>query len=629
MKQFRWLNAIFWGNSVALSWLWGLGLFFSVQITFLYGLTGLLCFAVPNAIGLFLFGFYTEKIARRDVGEDSLLRFFKKWSRPFRLVFYLYQILAITLTVFAVIRYLFEPLILPVREDGLMIYLLFLTLTVLVVLSAACLFGEEFNIRSIKLGHMAQLAILVVVIGVVLVGLQPFHFGAQPALSLSPLGQFRFWGYLIPIFVGFLVGPWLDLQQWQRAIQIHKESTSVAASYFWGSVQFFLLLIFHGVLALFVMRNYQDSYHLDLVANMPYAHDIIVQFMHNRWESVSYVVAIAYYTFIAVCILTTLDSGYVALKWFLSDSVNASQNPIFSFVPQGIISSPIPSYVFAGIFTIAACFVRLQLEYYMVFYASFFVGYSGLAIARCFVPNSQHPIPQIKMFSMGCLAVVLFSYGYFFDQPALMILAALLPIVYVLWLVFNTDLLRVVTEKAEEVIDAAAEIPGLKAISRVTHMVSGGVPVEVTTGSHFEDKWFVHSFVSTYFDTNSVGNVYFGMYGIWVGKARELFFNYVLPGFDLKTTPYFILTRSFEHKYVRETREFERISVKIRVADYNRKIVTLEHQVFDSAHNLLGKGQQQLIFVSSKDSRLIDLPEEVLKAFLPYVPGVKAPSAGA
>ena len=45
----RWINALLWGNSVALAWMWGLGLFFSVQMTFMFGLQGLLLFAIPNA----------------------------------------------------------------------------------------------------------------------------------------------------------------------------------------------------------------------------------------------------------------------------------------------------------------------------------------------------------------------------------------------------------------------------------------------------------------------------------------------------------------------------------------------------------------------------------------------------
>jgi hypothetical protein len=59
---------------------------------------------------------------------------------------------------------------------------------------------------------------------------------------------------------------------------------------------------------------------------------------------------------------------------------------------------------------------------------------------------------------------------------------------------------------------------------------------------------------------------------------------------------------------VRETREFERVTVKIRVSGQNRKQAFLEHEVYNDTGQLLGKGTQTLIFVDSKDYRLLDIP---------------------
>jgi acyl-CoA thioesterase FadM len=619
------LNAFLWGNSIALSWLWGLGLFFSVQVTFLFGLAGLLSFAFLNALGLFLFGFLTQKIARRDSGEESLERFFKKWSRPFRLSFYLYQVLALTLTVFAVVNYLLVPLLVSRwpgwEKQGLILTVISLSLLVLLVLSAACLVGEEFRIKALKYNHLFQGALMLVAVIIVLVGVSPLTvLNEAGAWAREQMREPIFWGYMIPILVGFFVGPWLDLQQWQRAIQIHKENTSVSVSYFFGAAVFFLLLIFHGVLASFVLNgaSFAQDWVVKGYGDLLYGHEVVVRYMETFKDAFEWVPA-GYYLFLGLSVLTTLDSGYVALKWFLTDNVRASKSPLLSFVPHAVISSPIPTYVFAGVATVFAVLVKLEVEYFMVFYASFFVAYATLGIARCFVPNSQHALPQVKLFSIGSLSVVVFACGYFMKMAALMMAGAILPMLYVWWLVFNTDLLRIVTEKAEEVIDAAAEIPVLRKLSQVTQLAIEGETKEVSAGSHFEDKWFVNSFMATYADTNSVGNVYFAMYIMWVGKTRELFFNYVLPGFDLKTTSFYILTRSIEHKFITETREFERVSVKIRVAEYNRKFATLEHQIYDSAGHLLGKGRQQLIFVASKDYKLLDIPAEVLQAFMPYI----------
>jgi acyl-CoA thioesterase FadM len=237
------------------------------------------------------------------------------------------------------------------------------------------------------------------------------------------------------------------------------------------------------------------------------------------------------------------------------------------------------------------------------------------------------------MFSIGSLAVVIFAYGYFLRYPLLQIVGSLLPLGYVVWLLVKPGSSEEFVSGTAE-LESAADTGSLAAhtpvpadvesparaasagpAGRATQAVAAAMGIHDLTG-HFEGKWFVHQFISTYADTNSVGNVYFGMYAMWVGKTRELFFNKVMPKFNLKETPFYILTRSFEHKFLRETREFEPVKVRIRIGKYNRKFVTLEHEVYDSQEHMLGKGQQSLLFVSSADYRMIDIPPEVYSAFV-------------
>ncbi|MCX6874293.1 MAG: acyl-CoA thioesterase [Verrucomicrobia bacterium] len=620
--NFRWLNALLWGNSVALAWMWGLGLFFSVQMTFMFGLQGLILFSVPNALGLMLFGFLTQLVARsHSGGQESLAIFFEKFAKPFRLIFYLYQLLALTLTVFALVRYLFVPLQLTAGP----LFALSLCLIVFVILAAGCLFGEEFGIQKIKLSHTLLGLLLLGCVGLILCGLKPFLPAAFTWTAPFP-GAWTgpsFWGYAIPLVVGLLVGPWLDLQHWQRAIQIHRENTSIRLSYFFGGSIFFLLLLFHGCLAWWVMGKAGAPLAAPAARDgFQYVHDLVTRYFIQNYDAAGPWMPMAYFSFLSICVLTTLDSGYIALKWFLGKNVEKSQNMLVSLLPKQLVGSPIPSFMIVGIVTLGGIWARLELEYFMVAYASFFVGYAALAIARCFVPNSQQALPQIRMFSMASMSIVIFAFGYLNKQTPLLLLGSLLPLGYVGWLVFNADLLRVVTEKAGEVMEAAAEIPAIRAMTRTAAVVSGA---EVTApmhdhalAGHFEGKWFVYSMIATYADTNSVGNVYFGMYPLYVGKTRELFFNATMPDFDLKTTKFYILTRSFEHKFIREAREFETITVKIRIGEYNRKFCTLEHQIFNSDHALLGKGKQGLLFVSARDYSLLDIPPEVYTSFISY-----------
>ena len=625
----RWLNAVLWGNSVALAWMWGLGLFFSVQISFMFGMRGLLMFAVPNAIGLMLFGWLTQIVAKKHQGgQESLALFFDKFAKPFRLIFYIYQIVALSLTVFALVKYLFVPLLATFEGfSGGAVFGLAVSMSVFVLLAVGCLFGEEFGIRKIKAGHALLGVLLLTCILTVLFSLNPLELG-DGILGLGAehgYSETRFWGLAVPLVVGLLVGPWLDLQHWQRAIQIHRENTSIRLSYVFGGMIFFCLLMFHGYLAMWVMGNAGSGIKLkpsDL-DQLVYGHHIVVQYFTTVFSGNSWIPA-AYFGFLVICVLTTLDSGYVSLKWFLEKNVEKSENMLLSIIPKQIVSSPIPTFVVVASIALIGYFAKFEVEYFMVFYASFFVGYAALAIARCFVPNSQQPLPQIRMFSMACLCLVIFAFGYMVDQNVLLYIGSLLPLAYVVWLVTTTDLLRLVTEKADQVIHAAAEIPGIKAITKQEPVVRSEVEAPVAGGDHnlaghFEGKWFVYSMIATYQDTNSVGNVYFGMYPLYVGKTRELFFNAAMPDFDLKTTKFYILTRSFEHKFVRETREFDTITVKIKVAEANRKFCTLEHQIFGAEGQLLGKGKQSLLFVSSKDYGLLDIPSEVYTAFMKYL----------
>jgi acyl-CoA thioesterase FadM len=624
MNKTPWFKTGLWGSSIALSWMWGLGLFFSVQFTHQFGLFGLLTFAIPNGLGLILFGAIVQVLANRNAGTESLANFFNTWARPFRLIFFLYQLLALTLTVFAIIRYLWQPLNLEPNA-------LYLPLTILIVLASGCLFGEEFNIKRIKYSHGVLFAIMLAAISIIIWNVAQNKDLPQLGVSIQTVHDLKYWGYAIPICIGLLLGPWLDLQQWQRAIQIHRENLSVARSYLIGGSIFFLMLLFHGLLALWGMQHgaFPTYVHTGAFDGQSYAEGMLTGFLYNKAPDL---VFSAYAAFICICILTTLDSGYIALRWFLTQNLKTSKNFLFSLVPEWLIASPIPTFILAGFFTLIAVLVKLELEYFMIFYATFFVGYAALGICRSFLPAPANAMPQIKMFCIGSLAVVIFSYGYFLKLPLCQILGSLLPLGYIAWLLFKPDAsAEFVTdsEKLSSPISDVEEITSPKPSNPTTQKIAEHQPItnsetqtsepaQYVKGGYFEGKWFVHRFISTYADTNSVGNVYFGMYAMWVGKTRELFFNYCMPKFNIKTSPYYILTRSFQHKFVRETREFEEVQVKIKVANFNRKFVTLAHEIYDSANQLLGKGEQSLMFVTSSDYSLIDIPQDLYDAFIQY-----------
>jgi len=254
------------------------------------------------------------------------------------------------------------------------------------------------------------------------------------------------------------------------------------------------------------------------------------------------------------------------------------------------------------------------------------VGFTVIFFASIY--NNFHLQKSLMpVFSVGLVAIAIFALGYFSggQHAWLMIVASALPLVVGLILVAKNQLIPIgeMKDKLVEFKENVSKEVATLATQTLTPSapVNTGVVTPVGTpgsSTFFDGKWFCYTFTTTYSDTNSVGNVYFAYYAIWVGKTRELFFAYVMPEFDVKNTEYFILTREFNHKFVRETKEFMKVFVKIRVSGFNRKFVTMEHQIVDTEGHTIGKGEQSLMFVSAKDYKLQDIPPTVLSSFMPY-----------
>jgi hypothetical protein len=98
-------ESLSWSPTVALSWLWGLGFFYAIHVVLAHGWIGFAAFAVPNALGLFLFGWVLGN-PRRD--PAAILR---KAESGYAGLFLLAQLFAIAITVFALFRYAAQPLL--------------------------------------------------------------------------------------------------------------------------------------------------------------------------------------------------------------------------------------------------------------------------------------------------------------------------------------------------------------------------------------------------------------------------------------------------------------------------------------------------------------------------------------
>ena len=637
------IKTILWGNSIALAWTWGIGMFFSVQMAIQFGLRGLLIYSAINAIGLAMFGIINAYLARKQTAAELEAKFFSV-ANKFKFALLFYQVLAVTLTLFTILKYVTLPL-------GVLSILVGVTF-----IGATIFIGEEFSIGKLKYIHLIY-SIAIAASFWALLKSELFVTDFVWNLSLPeplqrglirlhpPVFEYAFW---VPILLGFAFGPWLDLQHWQRVIQIKKEKLPVATSYALGGLIFFSIIVIDGIIALAAYNYFPavlglNKFNATLATQstlLLQAKDIITQVL-NVHPQLKILLSF-YVTFVALGAISTFDSGYVALKWYLNNLLRDTKSLIFTFVPKAAVSSPIPWFMactvlatitmhFSELGKIAMRFdpklekfFRFELEYYMGFFAVFFIMYAVTFIRSVVDKEHEKNFSGLRLFATGLCSTSVFGIGYFSENTVIMALASLIPLIYGIYTVSKD--LDIVTQLTGG-DDSSSEPSVVSSIAHKAELLpnynyqlpAGASPVSVP-GCYMQDGWFVHSFIPTYQDTNSVGNVYFAMYAMWVGKTRELFFLHTMPGFDPKTSEFLILTRNFEHKFIRETQEFVPVTIHIRIADYNRKFVTMEHKIYNSSGELLGKGKQSLMFVSSKDYSLIDIPSEVYTAYLPYAP---------
>lgn len=607
-------HIVLFGNSAAVAWVWGLGFFFSIHFSFLYGLPGLLAFAVPNALGLALFGILIDRLSQdRDV---------EKWffasARNAPLTIFVYQIVAISITVFGFANYFWGPAI------GVQVML-----GAVGFLALGSFIGELLRLRGVVIFH-AGISFGCLGLVVLFFFLTPWPAGA---LTVPARAEYdvNFASVLIPLIVGLLVGPWFDIQQWQRAIALNKRKSSVSLGFLWAAVIFFAYILVIGTITLALTRGMDVSAFLGPDGKVNAESALTTALVEQPILLILFGIA-------ATCVLvSTIDSAKVALTWYLSKEKGALDSPLVALIPEKVFVSAAPHFLIALVIALAMLQFGGSLKHLMILFGTVFVGFSAQFAWAAFCKSNVASF-HASTASAGLVALIALAIGYFEDLPWLMVIAPFIPLTVLFAPKQKAEGVQIDVEPtgqpqvpfSPKPAAASAAAGGMAAGAAYAPPQPGdvqtldGASVPVNMGpihsliSGLEGKTFFHRLTATYADTNSVGNIYFANYFMWVGKTRELFFRQCMPDFDLKKTDFFILTRSFTHKFLQEAREFDEITVKLHIERFNRKFVTMAHTIEAADGRLLGKGEQSLMFVQSDNYQLTDIPKSVYNAFLPY-----------
>ena len=580
--RLRLLNlSLTWSPSVALSWLWGLGFFYSIHVTIEDGWLGFLCFATPNSAGLLLFGWLL------GAGHRDPTKIMAKVQRRYYGLFLLAQTLALAVTIFGFVAYLWRPMFLSSAMTPL-------GLAVLV----GCGVGHVSSVRTIKRIHFVYLGVGVCAALFTLASLRGTD-GHAP-ISLASFGG-RFYGLLAPMFVGLLLGPWMDIQQWQRATEIHREGGSIRLAYTAGAILFFALLSLNALLAV-ASGHAGVSIAADGIADTQPAVALAIVGAGLRNAAIGYAI------WAVIATISTIDSSYVATRWMMTTITASSKSPLLAFIPGKLLSSSLWVVMAAIAVGAAALICNLSMMYLMAPFATLMVGAAASLVSESLGARGNYD-PTFAYLT-GLAAGLVLLQGYLNSTPAF---EAIAPFIALTQIFVGRS-----KQRAKERVAAAEAGPS-------KHGAIGAAPAsvreEAATAAHgFDGRWFEMRITPTYDDTNAVGNVYFANYIRWVGRARELFFNVCMPNFDLTTTNYYVFTRSFHHDFRREAKEFEDVTVRVKIGKYNRKFVTLQHEIVSAKQGTLGHGEQTLMFVDRKDFRALDIPRAIIQGFLPFWP---------
>jgi acyl-CoA thioesterase FadM len=583
-------ESLSWSPTVALSWLWGLGFFYAIHVVLAHGWIGFAAFAVPNALGLFLFGWVLGN-PRRD--PAAILR---KAESGYAGLFLLAQLFAIAITVFALFRYAAQPL-LGDRAIGAIGGL---------ILVAATL-GHAMSLRRLRWIHTG---LLTLGIGAALTAWS----GLRDAAPVEPTPWLvvdeRFFGLATPTLVGFLLGPWTDLQQWQRVIEIRRGGGSPRVAYGVGAILFLSLITLNAFLAAAAGPEGSVTTADGLTGFQP---AVTAAILRNGLEQTD----CAFALWATIAALSTIDSAYAALRWSMTSVMTRSTSALLTFVPPSLVASPLWILIGAGALAALCATLDLSMIYLMMPFATLLAGPAACLVLE--VLGAKRTFDPVLCGLLGTTALLLAIAAYVAPNVALLTIAALVPLIGALPMMANRFGIATLAPSLAPTPLASPE--STATVIRVVNDNAAGAEC-------VEGRDFVIRLTPTYDDTNSVGNIYFANYVRWVGKARELFFNHCIPGFDLASTEFYILTKSFQHDFRREAREFEPLTVRIRVKHNNRKFVTLEHEIHSATQGLLGRGEQGLMFVETRTYRPIDIPKSVIEGFLPYLPAGTAARRG-
>ena|SRR2546425_10603018 len=129
---------------------------------------------------------------------------------------------------------------------------------------------------------------------------------------------------------------------------------------------------------------------------------------------------------------------------------------------------------------------------------------------------------------------------------------------------------------------------------------------------HDNKNYFETSFVTTFSDTNVVGNVYFANYVLWQGKCRELFLHEFCPDIVKEIEAgHALVTLDLSCRYIEQLRALEKVVMRMNVEELSdtRMLMSFRYyRVTGSSFTLVCESHQSVASMRYIDGQFVTVP---------------------
>lgn len=129
---------------------------------------------------------------------------------------------------------------------------------------------------------------------------------------------------------------------------------------------------------------------------------------------------------------------------------------------------------------------------------------------------------------------------------------------------------------------------------------------------HGHKNYFEMSLVTTFADTNVVGNVYFANYVLWQGKCRELFLHEFCPNIVAEIEAgHALVTLDLSCRYVEQLRALDTVVIRMNVEELSdtRMLMSFNYYRRDGASDtLVCQSHQSVASMRYIDGQFVTVP---------------------